>query len=144
MKPADSSYTWIQSRSSTGTFCKRRSAVFRKVSIGAVVACLALAGFALAADKDVKGKVVKIDAAKKILTVATDDGNKNYDLTDTTKVFTAKGAENDDGLKDANLKAGAMVKLVVAGNNKTVREIHFASAVASKPLKPAAIARGTS
>jgi hypothetical protein len=82
-------------------------------------------GGLLAADKEVKGKLVKVDVDKKVLTVKTDDGNKEYTVSAETKFIGPKGGESKEGIKDARLVAGAELKLVIAANNKTVREVHL-------------------
>jgi len=94
-------------------------------SVLLVVALLVCVGSLWAADKEVKGKVVKVDVKKMILIVATDDGQKEYTVSDDTKFFGPKGGESDKGIKDDRLVVGAEIKLVVAGNNKTVREVHL-------------------
>jgi hypothetical protein len=94
-------------------------------AVAGVLALLFLAGAALAADKEVKGKVVKVDVKKKMVTVQTDDGKKVYTINDDTKFIGPRGGESDAGIKDDRLAVGAEIKLVIAGNNKTVREIHL-------------------
>jgi hypothetical protein len=94
-------------------------------AIVVLVSLFLLAGGLLAADKEVKGKVVKVDAAKKVLTIKTDEGNKEYTISDDTKFVGPKGGASKAGIKDERLKPGAEVKLVIAGNNKTVREVHL-------------------
>jgi len=98
--------------------------MLRQAMAGAVVLLLA-AGLALAADKEVKGKVVKVDVKKKVVTVQTDDGKKEYTVNDDTKFLGPKGGVSDAGIKDDRLVAGAEITLVIAGNNRTVREIHL-------------------
>jgi hypothetical protein len=49
-------------------------------SIVALVGLLVLCYGVLAADKEVKGKIVKVDVKKNVITVKTDEGNKNYDV----------------------------------------------------------------
>jgi hypothetical protein len=80
---------------------------------------------ALAADKEVTGKLVKVDAKKNVLTVKTDDGEKNYDVNDDTKFIGPRGGVSAKGIKDDRLVAGVELKLLVAGNNKTLREVHI-------------------
>ena len=80
---------------------------------------------ATAADKDLTGKLVKVDLKTRVLTVTTEDGNKNYDVNDDTKFIGPKGGISDKGLKDERLVAGVDLKLVVAGNNRTLREVHI-------------------
>jgi hypothetical protein len=94
-------------------------------AIAGIVALLFVAGVALAADKEVKGKVVKVDIKKKIVTVQTDDGKKEYTINDDTKFLGPKGGKSEAGIKDDRLAAGAEITLVIAGNNRTVREIHL-------------------
>jgi hypothetical protein len=82
-------------------------------------------GAATAADKEVKGTVVKVDLKESKLVVKTDDGEKTYDINAETKFIGPKGGASDAGLKDDRLVAGAEVKLVIAGNNRTAREVHL-------------------
>ena len=80
---------------------------------------------ALAADKELKAKLVKVDLKKSTLTVKTDDGDKSYDVNDETKFIGPKGGVSDKGIKDDRLVAGVELKLVIAGNNRTLREVHI-------------------
>jgi hypothetical protein len=98
--------------------------MLRKAMAG-LVTLLFLAGVALAADKEVKGKVVKVDLKKKVVTVQTDDGKKEYTINDDTKFLGPKGGKSEAGIKDDRFVAGAQITLVIAGNNRTVREIHL-------------------
>lgn len=91
----------------------------------AIVLLAVFAGTATAADKEVKGTVVKVDLKNSTLTVKTDDGEKVYDVNDQTKFLGPKGGVSEDRLKDDRLVAGAEVKLLIAGNNKTAREVHL-------------------
>jgi hypothetical protein len=94
-------------------------------SLVGLIGLLALAGSVLAADKEVKCKLIKVDVKKKVLTVMTDDGKKEYDVNDDTKFIGPKGGVSDKGIDDNRLVKGAELKLVVAGNNKTLREVHL-------------------
>jgi hypothetical protein len=94
-------------------------------SIVGLIALLALAGSVLAVDKEVKCKLVKVDIKKKVLTVMTEDGRKDYDVNDDTKFIGPKGGVSDKGIDDDRLVKGAELKLVVAGNNRTLREVHL-------------------
>src|SRR5262249_62002158 len=98
--------------------------MLRNALVGLIVLAVA-AGTASAADKEVKGTVVKVDVKNRTLTVKTDDGEKTYDVNDETKFFGPKGGPAEAGLKDNRLVAGAEVKLVIAGNNKTAHEVHL-------------------
>ena len=94
-------------------------------SVIGLIALLALAGSVLAVDKEVKCKLVKVDVKKKVLTVMTEDGRKDYDVNDDTKFIGPKGGVSDKGIDDDRLVKGAELKLVVAGNNRTLREVHL-------------------
>src|SRR5262245_31016530 len=94
-------------------------------SLALVIAVLFLAGTALAADKEVKCKLVSVDVKKKMLVVNTLDGKKEYTVNDETKFIGPKGGKSDKGLGDDRLVKGAELTLVIAGNNKTVREVHL-------------------
>lgn len=83
------------------------------------------AGLGRAADKEVTGTLVKVDVKNNTLTVKTDDGEKTYDVNAETKFLGPKGGAADAGLKDERLVKGVTLKLVVAGNNKTAREVHI-------------------
>jgi hypothetical protein len=94
-------------------------------SLAVVVALLVLAGSLLAADKEVKGKIVKVDVKKNVITVMTEDGKKEYDVNKDTKFIGPKGGVSEKGIEDDRLKPGAEVTLKVAGNNKTLHEVHL-------------------
>lgn len=46
-------------------------------------------------------------------------------MNDETKFIGPKGGVSDKGIKDDRLVKGAELKLVVAGNNKTLRAVHL-------------------
>jgi hypothetical protein len=94
-------------------------------SIAVLVTLLVIAGSLLAADKEVKGKVVKVDVKKNVITVMTDDGNKDYDVNKDTKFIGPRGGKSEKGIEDDRLVPGAEVTLKVAGNNRTLREVHL-------------------
>jgi hypothetical protein len=95
-------------------------------SIVALMAILLLAGSVLAADKEVKCKLVKADAKNSVLTVITEDGRTaKYSVNEATRFIGPKGGASDDGMKDDRLVKGAEVTLVIAGNNRTIREIRL-------------------
>ena len=98
--------------------------MFRHALAGILVLFLA-ANTASAADKEVKGTIVKVDLKANKLIVKTDDGEKTYDVNAETKFIGPKGGASETGLKDDRLVAGAEVKLLIAGNNKTAREVHL-------------------
>jgi hypothetical protein len=102
-----------------------RSTPVLRHSASALIALLAIVGGLLAADKEVNAKVVKVDVKKKMITVSTDDGKKEYTVNDETKFIGPKGGVSDKGIEDDRLVPGAEVRLIIAGNNKTVREVHL-------------------
>jgi hypothetical protein len=95
-----------------------------------VVALLLLAGRALAADKEVKAKLLSVDIKNMTLTCATerngDDARKvTYEVNEATKFIGPKGGVSDKGIKDDRLVRDAELVLIVAGNNRTLREVHL-------------------
>jgi hypothetical protein len=98
--------------------------MLRSVAVGLVV-LLALAGIGRAADKEVTGTLVKVDAKASTLTIKTADGEKTYDVNAETKFVGPKGGASDAGLKDDRLVKGVELKIVVAGNNRTAREVQI-------------------
>jgi hypothetical protein len=91
----------------------------------AIVIIFVAASAVSAADKEVMGTVVKVDLKASKLVVKTDDGEKSFDVNAETKFIGPKGGASKEGLKDDRLAVGAEVKLVVAGNNRTLREVHL-------------------
>jgi hypothetical protein len=89
------------------------------------IVLLIVVGVASAADKEITVTVVKVDLKESKLIVKTTDGEKTYDVNAETSFIGPKGGASDAGLKDDRLVAGAEVKLVIAGNNKTAREVHL-------------------
>jgi hypothetical protein len=93
--------------------------------VAVLVAFLFLAGSLWAADKEVKGKIVKVDVKNSVITVETENGKIDYDVNKDTKFIGPKGGVSDKGIEDDRLEKGAEVKLLVAGNNRTLREVHL-------------------
>jgi hypothetical protein len=96
-----------------------------RYSIALVTLVLFACATALAADKEVMGTLVKVDVEKNLLTVKTADGEKNYDVNEKTKFIGPKGGVSENGIKDKRLVKGVELKLIVAGNNRTLREVHI-------------------
>ena len=96
-----------------------------RIAMAGLFALGLLAGAGRAADKEVTGTLVKVDVKNNTLTVKTAEGNKTYDVNAETKFVGPKGGVADAGLKDERLVRGVPLKLVVAGNNKTAREVHI-------------------
>jgi hypothetical protein len=86
---------------------------------------LLIASAMLAADKTVSVTLIKVDVKKKVLFVKDGDDKKEYKVDAKTKFLGPKGGLSDAGIKDDRLKPGAPLELVIAGNNKTVREVHL-------------------
>jgi hypothetical protein len=97
-----------------------------RYTLAGLTILLLLVGSALAADKEVKCKLVKADAKNSVLTVITDESKKmDYDVNSATKFIGPKGGVSDTGIKDPRLVKGVELRLVVAGNNRTLREVHI-------------------
>ena len=96
-----------------------------RYSIAEVVALFVLVSGALAFDKEIKGKIVKVDVKKNVITVMTEDGKKDYEVNKNTKFIGPKGGVSDKGIEDDRLQVGAEVTLKVADNNRTLHEVHL-------------------
>ncbi len=92
-------------------------------AMAVLIALFLVAGLAWAADKEVKGKVVKVDAKKMTITVQTEDGKKEFDVGKDTKFLGPRGGVSQKGIEDDRLVPGAEVTIKLAGNNKTIHEI---------------------
>jgi hypothetical protein len=95
-------------------------------SLAVLVALLVLAGGVLAADKEVKAKVVKVDVKKNVIIVLTREGKKAYAVNKDTKFIGPKGGLSDKGIEDDRLEPGTEVTLIVAGNNRTLHKVLLA------------------
>jgi hypothetical protein len=93
--------------------------------LAVIVALLVLAGSALAVDKEIKGKIVKVDVKKNVITVMTEDGKKDYEVNKDTKFIGPKGGVSEKGIEDDRLQPGVEVTLKIAGNNRTLHEVHI-------------------
>jgi hypothetical protein len=96
-----------------------------RMAILSLTVLAALVGFGRAADKEVSGTLVKVDVKNSTLTVKTADGDKTFDVNADTKFVGPKGGVSDAGLKDDRLVKGVELTLVIAGNNKTAREVRL-------------------
>lgn len=95
-------------------------------SLAALLALFVLGLSVLAADKEVKGTLVKVDVKKNVLTVKGEDDKEHaYDVAEDTKFIGPKGGVSEKGIKDDRLIKGVELKLIVAGNNRTLREVHI-------------------
>jgi hypothetical protein len=76
----------------------------------AVVALFVLSvGLVMAADKEAKGTIKKVDADKGTITVTVDGKDQDFMIGADAKIVDAAGADLKDRLKAADLKAGAKV-----------------------------------
>jgi hypothetical protein len=102
--------------------------MFRR-SIAPLIALTLIAGVLIAADKTpdktYKATLIKVDLKKKVLYVKVEDEKKEYTVNSKTKFIGPKGGVSEAGIKDDRLKPGAEIELVIAANNKTVREVHL-------------------
>ena len=94
-------------------------------AFAAMLALLFIVGAVAAGDREIKAKVVKVDAKKMQITVETADGKKTYTISDNTKFFGPRKGISETRLRDDRLTVGAEIKLVIAANNRTVREVHL-------------------
>jgi hypothetical protein len=104
------------------------------VRLAAVTAvCFAACALALAADAEgVTGTIVKVDKAKKTLTVKTDDGVKTYSASKETKFFGPRRGASEDGIEDERLTEGTQVRIVPTANGRWLKEVHMMSAASTK------------
>jgi predicted RNA-binding protein len=108
--------------------------MLRKSTAG-LLALLVSAGALLAADKETTGKIVKIDADKKIVTITTDDGKKDFTIGADTKYVDEKGKATKDGIKDKRLIAGAEITITTAATGKTIKELQINPVKTTKETK---------
>lgn len=95
-------------------------------SMAALLALFIMVVSVRAADKEVKCTLVNVDAKNNVITVKAEDGTEHrYDVNSETKFIGPKGGVSDQGIKDDRLTKGAALTLIIAGNNKTAREVHL-------------------
>jgi hypothetical protein len=109
--------------------------MLRKSTLG-LLALLVSAGALLAADKETTGKIVKIDADKKIITLTTDDGKKDFIIGADTKYLDDKGKATKDGIKDKRLIAGAAVTITTTTTGKTIKELQLSPVTVTTKKDP--------
>jgi hypothetical protein len=97
---------------------------------------LLLAGTVAAADKEVKGKLVALDADAKKITIHEDGKNVEYGLNSRGVEVTVNGKESKDGLEDKALVKGAEVTLTIPATGKLVKAIDVETKKAAKTEKP--------
>jgi hypothetical protein len=93
--------------------------------VAALLILLFMASAVLAADKTFHATLIKVELKNKLLVVKVDDEKKEYSIDAKTKFIGPRGGPSEAGIKDDRLKPGAALELVIAGNNRTVREVHL-------------------
>jgi hypothetical protein len=79
-------------------------------------------------DKDtteLTAKVVKTDVEKGILTVADMGKNREFTVTEQTKIVGPKGFDSKERLKDERFAAGWELKLTIAADGKKLVQIQL-------------------
>jgi hypothetical protein len=99
--------------------------MFRHFLAG-VAGLLLATGAALAADREVKGTLVHVDAERHTITISEKGKRAEYNLAERGLAVIVAGKESTHELKDKSLVKGAEVTLHLAETGKTVHEIHVA------------------
>jgi predicted RNA-binding protein len=110
-----------------------------RVTFAGVAVLLFVVGTAAAADKEVTGKLVAVDADGKKITIVENGKNAEYGLNSRGVVVTVDGKESKAGLEDKALRKGAEVTLTIPATGKLVKAIDIETrkaAAAAKPDKP--------
>ena len=121
--------------------------------VAGVAGLLIVIGAAAAADKEVKGKLVSLDADGRKITVHSEGKDTEFGLNSRGVEVTVNGKESKDGLKDKALVKGAEVTLIIPATGKLVKGIEVESkktaaaerpkaAAGDKPEKPKTAAGG--
>jgi hypothetical protein len=105
-----------------------------KTMLGAALA-LSLGAGALPAD-EVKGKIKKVDADKKLIIVTIGDKDQELNITSETKLLAPNGKNLKDGIESKRLKAAAEVTVVC--EKKDGKDVCVQIQLVAKPaeLKP--------
>lgn len=82
---------------------------------------------------ELKGKITKIDAEKKTVTVSVDGKDKDLKIADDAKVLNADGKDVKDGIKSKDLHEGCEV--VVQCKDDMVSEIKLGKVAKKKDKK---------
>src|SRR5262245_46434325 len=109
--------------------------MIRRWTAGLTVLIL-FAGTATAADKEVKGKLVALDADAKKITINEDGKHVEYGLNSRGVEVTINGKESKDGLEDKALVKGAEVTLTIPATGKLVKAIDVETKKSAKAEKP--------
>jgi hypothetical protein len=111
--------------------------MFHRWITGATVLLIAV-GAAVAADKEVRGKLVSLDADAKKITIVENGKNAEYNLNSRGVVVTINGKKSTAGLEDKALRKGAEVTLTIPATGKLVRAIEIEAKQSAASDKPAA------
>ena len=88
-------------------------------------------------DDEIPGKVKSFDPARRMLVVALLNGkNRSFLLANDVKVVV-KGTPSKQGLKDAALKDGAVISVLVEAGGRRVKELHITPVPAGRAKKAA-------
>ncbi len=110
-------------------------------SVATLVVFFLVVSTLLAADKIVKGTLIKVEMKKQQLFLQDRRRQKGVSVNAKTKFIGPRGGVSDAGIKDDRLKPGTPLELVVAGNNKTLREVHLPERKGPSPIKPGNLPR---
>ncbi len=91
------------------------------------------------AAKVVEGDLVSLDVKKLTAVVKTDKGNQTVTLGKDVKVVGPRDGVRKDGLEDEQLDKGAKVRLTLAADGKTAKEIKLVSPSPAAGTKAAAM-----
>jgi hypothetical protein len=100
---------------STGRGRITKGASMFRTSLCALFVLVLVAGTAPA--REFTGTIKKIDVENKVLTVAGDCMDKEFQITDETKLVNNKGKAIKEGLKNKRLKTGVSVTVYTTKKN---------------------------
>jgi hypothetical protein len=78
-----------------------------------------------AATTEFTAKLVKVDVARSILTVDDASKNRDFSVTEQTKILGPRGAPNKARLKDERFAPGGELKLTTAADGKKLVQIQL-------------------
>src|SRR5262245_45080576 len=107
-----------------------------RLVIAGFTGLVVLVGVATAADKEIKGKIVKVDVDGRKITINEDGKPVEYGVLARGAVVTVNGKESKDGLEDKALVRGAEVTLTIPSGARLVKEIAVESRRAAAGDKP--------
>jgi hypothetical protein len=96
-----------------------RSIPMLRKFVCATFALLVCFGILLA--EEITAKIVKVDAAKGVVTLKGEKKDKNFKASADTKIVGGDGKELKDGLKNAAFKEGADCTVTYEGKGKDMK-----------------------